>query len=786
MARRMKSVLFSRRQLMFSAAAGVLAGAGAGTAVIADSRSGVSPVPSGAVALKPSIYADAQAANRAFLASLSPERLLHNFYKAAGLPSPAPVYGGWESQSIAGHTLGHYLTACALQVAHTGDPLLRDRLTRTIAEMARIQAAHGDGYIGGTTLWGQVDAVDGKRVFEQLRRGDIRATPFSLNDGWVPIYTWHKVHAGLLDAHRLADVPGALDVALGMADYLAVILEGLDDDQVQALLVTEHGGINDAYAETFALTGDARWLHIARRLRHRAVLDPLAAGRDELAGLHANTQIPKVIGLARLFEVGGDPAEARTARFFCETVTRRHSYVIGGNSDREHFTGPDRIAAHISETTCEACNTYNMLKLMRHLYAWAPDAAVFDDYERAQLNHIMAHQRPDTGQFVYFMPLSAGARRSFSSHEDSFWCCVGSGMESHAKHADSIYWRDGASLYVNLFIPSRLTLADTGLVLDLDTAYPMDGQVRLKVIAAPRAPMEIAIRVPGWATQARLSVNGRSVDAPPAGYARLARAWRAGDEIRLDLPMSLRAEPTPDDPGLVAFLHGPLVLAADLGPADLPFDQPGPVLIADGPVEDLPRRAPGTSPAYVAETAGGGTMRLTPFFNQYDRRTAVYIPVFSSTRWSAEGAAYLAAEAARMALARRTIDTLFLGEQQPEVDHGVTGAQTEIVQINGRSGRRVREGGHIAFRLDRRPGPVTLGIVYWGREPGRFRLLQDGQSLGEFDPPRVDRDAFASVTAPLLPGAGAVTLRIEPLGGELVIYEAATLEAAADPGGVPG
>lgn len=776
MARRDQRMRISRRGLLVSSAAAALVGGAAGHVFAAAGATAMAPVPMRNVRLKPSIFAEAQAANRKYLMSLSPDRLLHNFHKAAGLTPRGPVYGGWESQSIAGHSLGHYLSACALIVAHDGDPALRDRLNSTVAEMARIQAAHGDGYVGGTTLWGQVDAVDGKRVFEQLRQGDIRVTPFSLNDGWVPIYTWHKVHAGLLAAHRLAGTPGALDVALGMAGYLATILDGLSDDQVQQILIAEHGGINETYAETYELTGEARWLDVARRLRHRAVLDPLAQGRDELAGLHANTQIPKVIGLARLFEVGGDPAEARTARFFCETVTRRHSYVIGGNSDREHFTAPGEIAAHVSETTCEACNSYNMLKLMRHLYAWSPKATLFDDYERAQLNHIMAHQRPDTGQFVYFMPLSSGARRSFSTPEDSFWCCVGSGMESHAKHADSIYWRDGRALYVNLFIPSHLSLPQAGLELDMDTAYPMDGAIRLTIGRAPAAPMEIALRIPQWASGARLTVNGVAAAAPAGDYARLARRWRAGDQIRLDLPMTVRVEATPDDPDLVAFLHGPLVLAADLGAADAPFDQPGPALIADGRVQDRLTAEPAATLAYDADLAQGGRVRFSPFFNQYDRRAAVYIPVFSTARWSAEGPAYLAAEAARIALAKRTLDTLFLGEQQPEVDHGVVGERAEIVQLNGRSGRRLRDAGHLEFRMAGRAGATVLRLTYWGRDGGaKYRLVQDGRALGVFDLPAVDADGFAWVDVPLDPSGDQVGLRIEAVG-ELVLYEASILK----------
>lgn len=758
--------------------------AGAPQAFARTQPGGIAPVAAGLVSLKPSIFASAQSANRAWLASLSPDRLLHNFHKAAGLPPRGPVYGGWEAQSIAGHSLGHYLSGCALTVANTGDPLLKQRLTDTVAEMARIQVAHGDGYCAGTTLWGQTEAVDGKRVFEQLRRGDIRVTPFSLNDGWVPIYAWHKVHAGLLAAHSLAGTPVALDVAIGMAGYLAGILDGLSDDQVQQILIAEHGGINEAYAETYALTGDRRWLDVARRLRHRAVLDPLAEGRDELAGLHANTQIPKVIGLARLHEVTGDAAEARTARFFYETVTRRHSYAIGGNSDREHFTPAGKIAAHISETTCEACNTYNMLKLARHLYGWAPHAALFDDYEHAQLNHIMAHQRPDTGRFVYFMPLSAGSRRSYSTAEDSFWCCVGSGMESHAKHADSIYWRDADALYVNLYIPSRLTLPDAGLALEMDTAYPMEGEVTLTVTAAPTRALDLALRLPAWAASHSLTVNGeRQPTTTDRGYLRIRRRWAAGDRIVLTLPMVLRAEATPDDPDLVAFLSGPLVLAADLGPAEAAFDQPSPAFIVTDTPTALLRPVAEQAQTFIAPLAQGGTARFSPFFSQYDRRSAVYAPLFTPARWAAEGEAFLEAERRRIDLARRTIDAVFLGEQQPEIDHGVVARRADIIQINGRSGRRISNGGQIDLRLARGNRPTLLRLVYWGEDVGqRGLILLDGAPLGQVTFADDRRDGFQTFDLVLPAGPSPAALTLQATGGELTLYEVLTL-APPDEGG---
>lgn len=764
----------SRRAFLLASSAMAFVGAASPGLAAPAGRVVAEPVPARHVALKPSIFQQAQTANRAYLVSLSADRLLHNFHQGAGLPVKAPVYGGWEAQSIAGHTLGHYLTACALQVAGTGDPVLSDRLTYIVAELARVQAAHGDGYVGGTTRWGQSDAAGGKQVFEELRRGDIRSTGFSLNDGWVPIYTWHKVHAGLLDAHRLAGTPKALDVAVGLAGYFATIIDGLSDEQVQKILVAEHGGINEAYAETYALTGDERWLKVARRLRHKAVLDPIAQGRDQLAGLHANTQIPKVIGLARLYEVGGDPAEARAARFFHQVVTENHSYVIGGNSDREHFGKPNEIARHMAETTCEACNTYNMLKLTRRLWSWAPDGALFDYYERAQLNHIMAHQRPSDGMFVYFMPMSAGGRRSYSTPEDSFWCCVGSGMESHAKHADSVWWRGGDTLYLNLFLPSRLDLPDGDFAIDLDTQYPAEDLVRLTIGRAPAAEREIALRLPAWCADPLVKVNGAPMGRRGAdGYARLKRRWKAGDRVELVLPMRLRAEPTPDDPNLVAFVSGPLVLAADLGPAERPFERAAPALLGDGPPAALLRKAGPAPHAYVADLALGGTATFSPFFAQYDRRTAVYAPVFTKARWAAEGQGFLAAERARIDAVARTVDTVYLGEQQPEVDHKVTAGNGEIIQLNGRSGRKLNPGGWLEMTLARRPGPLSLQLIHWGQDAGQTaKVLVDGVPAGVFETPAEKRDGFFAVDLPLPSGDGPARVRLEAGQKAVVIYEA--------------
>lgn len=778
-------MMLTRRLFLGSASVLALAGPAFARIVVDEKPIKTRPLPLSAVRLKPSVFLDAVETNRRYLLSLSPERLLHNFYKSAGLPPKGETYGGWEARGIAGHSLGHYLSALSLLYAQTGEAAVRDRLRNIVAEMARIQTAQGDGYVGGTTVERDGKMVDGKIVFEEIRKGDIRTSGFDINGGWVPIYTWHKVHAGLIDAVRLGDVPQAMPVMLGMAGYLATILEGLDDAQMQKLLAAEHGGLNDSYAETYALTGNPRWRRLAERIYHQKVLAPLAAGKDDLPGLHANTQIPKLIGLARLYELTGEQRHADAARFFHKTVAEHHSYVIGGNSEREHFGPPDQISTRITERTCEACNSYNMLKLTRHLYGWQPDAALFDYYERIHLNHLLAHQHPETGMFVYFMPLSAGARRTYSTPEDSFWCCVGSGMETHAKHGESIFWHDDAALFVNLFIPSMAEWKERGLKVELDTNYPFSEQVALKVTKAPRTATAIALRLPGWCDAPKLTLNGepQAIDRA-TGYARLERRWRVGDRIELTLPMRVRTEPTPDDPRTLAWLSGPLVLAADLGPAAQPFEGPAPVLVSDDPAAAL---VPIAAAEHRFRLAGARPQALTlaPFFRQYDRRTAVYFPRFTEAQWKTEEAAYGIAQRAKAALDARTIDVLHLGEMQPERDHDYRSNHSDLFSWGGRSARQIPwgVGNYMEFTLAVRPGPVLLSALYWGEEVNKnFDISVEGTRIANERRATPPVKRFVGVDYPipeaLTRGKDKVTVRFETRGSDAMVYEARTLEAA--------
>ncbi|MEH3121971.1 MAG: glycoside hydrolase family 127 protein [Sphingomonas phyllosphaerae] len=728
--------------------------------------------PLSAVRLRPSDYARAVEVNRDYLLRLSPDRLLHNYYQFAGLAPKAPVYGGWESDTIAGHTLGHYLSALALMHAQTGCTDCVERAQYIVGELARCQAAHGDGYVAGFSRKRKDGTVvNGKEIFPEIMRGEIRSAGFDLNGCWVPYYNWHKLYTGLFDVvDHIGPNEQAVAIAVALGGYIERVFASLNDEQLQVMLACEYGGLNESFAELHARTGDARWLRLAERIYDKRNLDPLTQKRDQLANFHANTQVPKLIGLARLHEITGKPEQATAARFFWEQVTRHHSYVIGGNADREYFSGADTIAQHITDQTCESCNTYNMLKLTRHLFAWQPDGALFDFYERAHLNHIMAHQEPVNGGFTYMMPLMSGAKRAYSEREgEEFWCCVGTGMESHSKHGESIFWTGDDTLIVNLYIPADATWKERNATLGLDTIYPFDGAATLtftKLGKPGRFP--VALRVPGWAKGHEVSVNGKPAAATQAGgYAIVTRRWKAGDSVTIRLPLALRLEPTPGDEQTIAVLRGPLVLAADLGRADGEWDHPEPAMVGQDLLAAFHPVAEDSAQYATTGLIRPGDLTFVPFYRQYDRRSAVYFKRFTDAQWKVEEAAFLAEQARQKDLAARSVDVMHLGEMQPERDHNLTSEISYPLAYRGRNGRDARTGGFFEFAMAVKPGPLVLQATYWGDERKRtFDILVDNQRIAtqtlDADKPGSFFDVDYPVPEALTKGKTKVKVRFVP------------------------
>jgi DUF1680 family protein len=767
----------SRRELLVGAATLVFASQSAGAFARA-ANPGASlvpakpkPLPLSAVRLKPSDFATAVEVNRGTLHRLDPDRFLHNFRKYAGLEPKAPIYGGWESDTIAGHTLGHYMTALVLTWQQTGDPECRRRADYIVDELAEAQAKRGTGYVGALGRKRKDGTiVDGEEIFPEVMKGDIRSGGFDLNGSWSPLYTVHKLFAGLLDVHGAWGNKKALAVVTGLGGYFERVFAALDDAQMEKLLSCEYGGLNESYAELYARTNDKRWLAVAERIYDHRVLDPLVAGEDKLANFHANTQVPKLVGLARLHDLTGKPEQRNAATFFWKTVTQHHSYVIGGNADREYFSEPDSIANHITEQTCEHCNTYNMLKLTQQLYHWHPDGALFDYYERAHLNHVMSAQNPKTGGFTYMTPLMTGTKRGYSDpNEDSFWCCVGSGLESHAKHGEAIFWEGEGGLIVNLYIPAEAQWQTRGAKLALDTAYPFEPGARLTLgELKKRGRFPIALRVPGWAGNAvQVSVNDQPVTpAIGNGYAVIDRRWKAGDVVAISFPLDLRLESAPGDPNTVAVVRGPMVLAADLGAGEGEWQGADPAMVGENPLAAF-TPAQGRATYATKGLLRPADLSFVPFYSQYDRRSAVYFKRFSEAGWKNEQVAFLAEQARVKDIAARSVDVMHLGEMQPERDHNLTSEISYPVSYRGRNGRDARSGGYFEFTMKTKPGPLVLQASYWGSERARdFDILVDNVKLATQHLDNDQPGKFFDVEYPLPPaltkGKGSVKVKFVP------------------------
>ncbi len=712
-------------------------------------------------------FKEAMERDAAYLLRLEPDRLLHRFRKNSGLEPKGEIYGGWETMGISGHSLGHYLSACAMMYASTGDERFCDRVQYTVEELAICQQAGGNGYVGGVQ--------DSKRVFAEVAAGDIRSKGFDLNGIWVPWYTEHKLFAGLIDAYRYCDSDKALEVVTRLGDWACDLTDGLSDELFQKMLACEHGGMNESLVELYAITGKEKYLDLSRRFHHRAVLDPLAEEQDCLPGLHGNTQVPKIIGSARRYEVTGDAADNTIAEFFWDRVVHHHSYVTGGHGNYEYFGPPDQLNDRLTSNTTETCNTYNMLKLTRHLFAWHAQVRYADYYERGLYNHILASQNPDDGMMCYFVPLKSREFKRYTNPFDNFSCCHGTGMENHAKYGESIYFHNADTLFVNLFIPSELHWRAKGLRVRQETAFPARGETTLTVACAKPVGATFKVRCPGWAAPLEVRVNGEKVEtkAWPGTYAILRRVWSDGDQVQIRIPMTLRREALPDNPNRAAILYGPIVLAADLGPIEAaaePSDKRVPVLVTENrPLGEWLARVDGKPLAFRTIDVGRPRdVDLIPFYRMHHRRYGVYWDFFTTAQWDKREAEYRAELERLRRIEARTMDVLRIGEMQPERDHNVTGEHTSAGEFNGRKFRHATNGGWFSFEMKVRPDePMELLCTYWGsdRHRRKFDILINGeriatQSLND-DRPGEFFDVTYPVPSALTRDKQKVTVRLQ-------------------------
>ena len=749
------------------------------------------------VKLLESPFLQAQQTDLHYIMAMEPDRLLAPFLREAGLTPKAPSYTNWENTGLDGHIGGHYISALSMMYAATGDTAIYNRLNYMLNELHRAQQAVGTGFIGGTP--------GSLQLWKEIKAGNIRAGGFDLNGKWVPLYNIHKTYAGLRDAYLYAGSDLARQMLVALTDWMIDITAGLTEQQMQDMLRSEHGGLNETFADVAEITGDKKYLELARRFSHKVILDPLVKDEDRLTGMHANTQIPKVIGYKRIADLAQDQNWDHAARFFWNTVVNHRSVCIGGNSVREHFHPADNFTSMLNDVQGpETCNTYNMLRLTKMLYQTSPDIRFADYYERALYNHILASQQPTKGGFVYFTPMRPGHYRVYSQPETSMWCCVGSGLENHTKYGEFIYAHAKDTLYVNLFIPSRLTWKDKKITLVQETRFPDEEQIRFRVEKSKKKAFSLKLRYPSWAKGASVSVNGKvqETNAQPGEYLTIHRKWKAGDEITLNMPMQVALEQIPDRENFYAFMYGPIVLASPTGTENMDGlyadDSRGghiahgkqismqeiPMLV--GSAASLPQSLRKINDDLVAFTYTGSVypaqkeaLKLIPFFRLHDSRYAIYFHQVTEAEVESIRKEVALSERKAMELANQTVDLIFPGEQQPESDHGILYEQAETGINKDRHFRRAK--GWFSYNLKVKEEASQLMITVRKEDYTKVAILLNNEKL-TVSPTisKPDKEGFITIcySLPQKLSAGSYPIRFSPDGTEWTpaIYEVRLLK----------
>ena len=661
------------------------------------------------------------------------DRLLAPYRKEAGLEPKAKTYPNWDG--LDGHVGGHYLTAMAINAA-TGDEECRRRMEYMISEITECAEANkknhpewGVGYMGGMP--------NSAKIWSSFKEGDFRV----YNGSWAPFYNLHKMYAGLRDAWVYCGNAQAKELFLKFCDWAVNITSKLSDQQMEQMLGNEHGGMNEVIADAYAMTGDKKYLECARRFSHKRLLTPLSQRQDCLDNLHANTQIPKVVGFERIAEISRNEVYHMAASFFWDIVTGERTLAFGGNSRREHFPAKDACMDFINDIDGpETCNTNNMLKLTEDLHRRNPEARYADFYEQAMMNHILSSQHPEHGGYVYFTPERPRHYRNYSAPNEAMWCCVGTGMENHGKYGQFIYTHVGDALFVNLFVASELNWKERGVVLCQETAFPYGEESRI-TITKGKGSFSLHLRYPGWVRpgEFKVEVNGKpvSVISGPSSYVTIDRKWKRGDVVTIHFPMHASLKYLPNVPQYVALMYGPILLGMKTGTEDmahliaddsrfgqyasgakLPIDQ-APILINNN-IETIPSQltpVAGKPLHFTLSTkmVNGISGELQPFFEIHDSRYMMYWLALTEDSYQQYLDRLAQEEKERQALEARTIDKVQPGEQQPETDHKMETDGSYTGNSNNVFFRDARDGHSFSYLMqtDGR-NDLSLRLKYWG------------------------------------------------------------------------
>lgn len=749
--------------------------------------------PLGDVTLLNGPFKHARDLNIQTLVKYDVDRLLAGYRKEAGLPEKAKSYSNWEG--LDGHVGGHYLSAMAMNYASTKNEECKRRLEYMITELKACQDANGKnnpdwavGYVGAIP--------NSKKIWSTLQKGDFDA----FRSAWVPWYNVHKMYAGLRDAWVYAGDEAAKSIFLKFCDWAINITASLTEAQRQFMLDTEHGGMNEIFADAYEMTGDEKYLIAAKRFSHKMLLDPMSEGKDNLDNKHANTQVPKAIGFERIGEVSNDAKYAKAGDFFWKTVTTSRSLAFGGNSRREFFPGTNAYIDFINDVEGpESCNSYNMLKLTEDLFRNNLSAKYADYYERTLYNHILSTQHPVNGGYVYFTPARPRHYRVYSSPNEGMWCCVGSGMENHGKYNEFIYTHSKDSLFLNLFIASELNWKEKGIKLKQQTQFPFEQGTKLTVTEGS-SRFKLLMRYPSWVKEGalKISVNGKAVSytANPSSYVAIERVWKKGDVVQVALPMHSTIERLPNVPEYIAIMHGPILLCAKTGTEDLkglvaddsrwghiasgeklPVDK-APIIIEDN-IASITNKLKPVSGKPLTFTVSQIKMVNTidvvfePFFKIHDARYMMYWMALSNKQYKTYVDSIAVLENQKLELQKRTIDFVAPGEQQPEADHAMQKQASNTGNNFDEFWRDARSGGFFSYKLStNNETGLSLIVRYWGAESGnrKFDIYVDDQKLitedisGKWNQ-RKFKDVEYAIPDVMVRGKEMVSVKFQPLQG---------------------
>ena len=642
------------------------------------------------VTLKDETFLHAQNLNKTYLLALEADRLLVPYLREAGLNPKKTNYTNWENSGLDGHIGGHYVSALALMYASTGDPAIYQRLDYVLQELKKCQDNLGTGYVGGVP--------GSKQLWDEIKEGKIRAGSFDLNSRWVPLYNIHKIYAGLRDAYYFAGRDDAKEMLVKLTDWAVDLVSGLSEAQIQNMLRSEHGGLNEVFADVAVISGNNKYLQLAEKFTHQYILNPLVEQKDELTGKHANTQIPKIIGAKRIADLEGRKDWDEAARFFWETVVTKRSVAIGGNSASEHFHPSTDFSNMITNIEGpETCNTYNMMRLSTQFFQSDGDSKFADYYERALYNHILSSQHPVHGGLVYFTSMRPSHYRVYSQPQTSFWCCVGSGIENHSKYSEFIYAHRANELFVNLFISSELDWKDKGVQITQQSSFPTEGKSVFTFKSKKTQSLVLKIRYPNWVTKdISVQVNGRTASAhkDANGYLTIDRKWKNGDKVELSFGMEVNVEQLPDHSEYYAFRYGPIVLAAKTDTTQMlglladdsrgghiakgdqaPLTEIPHLVASNANLEDQVEMISPQELRFLLKNLQVKTqtteMELMPFYKLHDSRYIIYWPKVNSSSELAQRLIRYERDDYQRKLNAITVDLVHCGQQQSESDHAI-------------------------------------------------------------------------------------------------------------------